>query len=131
MPYGSNAEKKDDFILLIYLKSIVISMAVALVIFLILAAIVTFTSVSESIIPLVSSIVTVLVIAFSGLLAAVKKKKKGFLHGIAIGALYVLIIFILSLIFIDDFSINKIVIIKGIIGIVSGGIGGIIGVNLK
>lgn len=116
---------------LTYLRSIFKAVVFTIIIMLVIAAIITFTSVSEAIMPLVTSIIMVLSIAFSGLLSARKIKKNGFVHGIVTGAIYVLLIMFLSWIFIKDFSIDKYTIIKGIIGIVSGGIGGMIGVNLK
>ncbi|SKC70168.1 TIGR04086 family membrane protein [Maledivibacter halophilus] len=114
-----------------YFKSIVKSLIFTLAIMLILAAIITFTSVSESIMPLITSIIIIFSIAFSGLLSAKEIRKNGFIHGLFTGAIYILFILILSWILIKDFSIDKFAIIKGIIGIIAGGIGGMIGVNLK
>lgn len=116
---------------LTYLRSIFKSLVFTLIIMLVIAATITFTSVSESIMPFVTSIIMVLSIAFSGLLSARKLQKNGFVHGIITGVIYILFITFLSWIFIREFSIDKYIIIKGVIGITSGGIGGMIGVNLK
>lgn len=131
MAYAKNASKNDSRSRIIYFKSVAISALFAFMIFLIMAIIVTYTSAPESIIPLVTSIVMVLSIAFSGLITAIKKKKNGFLQGLITGGIYVIFIILLSWIFIDKFSFDKFIIIKGITGIISGGIGGMIGVNLK
>lgn len=124
-------DSKEKMPRLTYLRSIVRSLIFTLAIMLILAAIITFTSMSESIMPLITSIIMVLSIAYSGLLSAKQLNKNGFIHGLLTGTIYILFIIFLSWIFIKDFSIDKFLIIKGVIGIGSGGIGGMIGVNLK
>jgi len=131
MAYDKQAQISDKMPKFLYLKSIMVSMLFALMIFLVLALVVTFTSVSEGTIPLVTSVVTVLAIAFSGMMSANKKKKNGLVHGLITGAIYVALIFFLSWVFISDFSFDKFTLIKGSIGIVSGAVGGMIGVNLK
>ncbi|MDK2918441.1 MAG: hypothetical protein PWQ37_1174 [Candidatus Petromonas sp.] len=131
MNYAKNASSQEKISRFIYFKSIAISALFALVVFLIMTIIVTFTSVSESIIPLVSSVVMILSIAFSGMLTAIKMKKNGLLQGTLTGAIYVTLIILLGWIFIDKFLMDKFVILKGIIGIVAGGIGGMLGVNMK
>lgn len=124
-------DSKEKMPRLTYLRSIVRSLIITLAIMLILAAIITFTSMSESIMPLITSIIMVLSIAYSGLLSAKQLNKNGFMHGLLTGTIYILFIIFLSWIFIKDFSMDKFILIKGLIGIVSGGIGGMIGVNLK
>lgn len=126
--YHENTEKMPR---LTYLRSIGVSLIITVLVMLIIAAIVTFTSVSESVMPLLTSIIMILSIAFSGLLAASKFKKRGLMHGLITGAIYIFFILFLSWVLVKDFSMDKYVIIKGAFGVISGGIGGMIGVNLK
>jgi len=126
--YSENTGKMPR---LTYFRSIGLSLIVTVFLMLIIAAIVTFTSVSESIMPLLTSIIMILSIAFSGLLAARKFEKHGLMHGLITGAIYILFILFLSWVLISGFSLDKYTIIKAVFGIVSGGIGGMIGVNLK
>ncbi|MCG8540724.1 MAG: TIGR04086 family membrane protein [Clostridia bacterium] len=128
LKYYENKEKMPRFI---YFRSIATSLIITVIIMLILAAIITYTSVSESIMPAFSSIITILSIAFSGLLAARTLRKRGLIHGLITGAIYILLVIFLSWVFIRNFSVDKFVMMKGMIGIFSGGIGGMIGVNLK
>lgn len=116
---------------MIYFKSIGKSLLITTIFMLIISAIITYTSVSESILPLVTAVVMVLSIAYSGLLSASRLRKQGLIHGAITGTLYILILLFLSWVLIRDFSVDKFAIIKGVIGIASGGIGGMIGVNLK
>lgn len=131
MPNTKFLDNKENMPIFIYLKSIFSALLITVVIMLIIAAIITFTSVTESIMPLVTSIIMVLSIAYSGLLSATRLRKRGFIHGLITGAIYTILILFFSWIFINNFSLDKFVIIKGTIGIASGGIGGMIGVNLK
>ncbi|SHJ51288.1 TIGR04086 family membrane protein [Paramaledivibacter caminithermalis] len=122
---------KEKMPRLTYFRSIFKALVYTLIIMLISAAIITFTSVPESIIPFMTFVIMVLSIAFSGLLSARVFQKNGFMHGLVTGSIYILFIVFLSWIFIDDFTIDKYLVLKAVIGIVSGGVGGIIGVNIK
>ncbi len=131
MPYSKGLESNTKKTRLIYLKSIIKAMIFALIAFLILAVLVTFTSISENIVSLITSIVMVLSIAYSGLLTAIKKEKNGLVQGLITGAMYVLLIIFLCWALDRSFSMDKIVLLKAVLGIISGGLGGMIGVNLK
>ncbi len=124
-------EGKERMPRLIYFKSIGKSLIITVILMLIIAAIITYTSVSDSIMPLITSVIMVISIAYSGLLVATKIRKRGLMHGLITGSIYILLVIFLSWVLANDFSINKFTIIKAIIGVVSGGLGGMIGVNLK
>lgn len=116
---------------LIYFKSIGKSLIITVIFMLIISAIITYTSVSESILSPITAVVMVLSIAYSGLLSAARLRKNGLFHGLITGVIYILLVLFLSWALIRDFSVDKFAIIKGMIGMASGGIGGMIGVNLK
>ncbi len=116
---------------LTYFKSIFKAMVITLIIFGIIAVIATFTKLSENVLSITSSVFMILSIAYSGLLTAMRREKNGFLHGLITGLVYVILIIFLCWVLVKDFSIDKYIIIKAILGIISGGIGGMIGVNLK
>lgn len=124
-------EGKERMPRLIYFRSIGKSLIITVILMLIIAAIITYTSVSDSIMPLLTSVIMVISIAYSGLLSATKVRKRGLMHGLITGAIYIMLVLFLSWVLARDFSINKFTIIKAIIGVISGGVGGMIGVNLK
>ena len=124
-------ENKQSGPLLIYFKSIGKSLIITVVVMLIIAAIVTYTSLPEKVMPLITSIIMVLSIALSGLFSAARLEKRGFMQGLLTGAIYILFILFLSWVLVNDFSVDRFTIMKGTIGILSGGVGGMIGVNLK
>ncbi len=115
----------------IYGKGIIIAYVFALIVFLTMALLITYTDISESIIPPLVSIVMMLSGIISGIYVGMKLKRKGWLHGTLAGLIYVILLIIIGWFFIEDFSIHRYVIYKSILGILAGGIGGMIGVNLK
>ncbi len=127
----SKNDKIEDTTRFIYLKSIAIALLFAMIIFVIIAIITTFTSLSEGVLPIITSTVIILSIAFSGILSAVAKKKNGLLQGLITGVIYTIFILFLGWLIADGFSFDKFTLIKCGIGIFSGGVGGMIGVNIK
>jgi putative membrane protein (TIGR04086 family) len=125
-----NIEKSGSCIW-IYVKAILAACVFALLIFIIMALLITYTNISESIIPMMASIVMVVSSLITGMVVGVKIKRKGWLYGALAGLVYILLIVFMSWVLVADFSIEKIVLIKSLLGIIAGGIGGMIGVNLK
>lgn len=115
----------------VYGKGLIRGYVVSLVLFFISAIIITYTSISEGIVPILTSVIMVLSIAYAGMYVAVNIKKRGWLHGALIGLVFSLILIILSLIFISDYTVDRIVYYKIGIGIITGVIGGMIGINMK
>ena len=115
----------------IYVKGIIAAYIFVLFIFLIMALVITYTSIPEALIPMFASITMIVSASISGMYVGVKMKKKGWLNGAMEGLLYVFILIVMSWAFMKDFSMDRYALLKSLIGIVSGGIGGMIGVNLK
>lgn len=98
---------------------------------LIIAAILTFTDFPEK-----YTTVAVLIATLSGLFVAgfksgVHNEKNGMIKGAMTGLAYMLILYLASSIIFSDFLINQRSIIMILTGILSGAIGGIIGINRK
>lgn len=118
-------------ILGIYGKGILAAFIFALLILVVLTLLITYTNISESIIPMTTSIVMLISTLISGMYTGSKLKKKGWLHGVIVGIIYMTIIIIMSWGLISDFKFEMYILYKSLIGIIVAGIGGIIGVNLK
>ncbi|RKD34658.1 TIGR04086 family membrane protein [Thermohalobacter berrensis] len=116
---------------LILVKGIGFSYVVTLICILIFAIVMTYTSISEKIIPLVNSIVMVFSIVLGAIYTSLKVEQKGWLNGGIVGLVYVIIIVLLSSIFITTFTFDVNAILKILIGLITGAIGGMIGINLK
>jgi len=129
MDYSKDSNSKKYFSNM--LKGIGISILTTLAFIIILTLIMTYTNLSESVIPIINSLIMILAIAVGAIYISSKSENKGWLHGSLIGILYILIIIILSSIFTSDFSIDKYVILKVVVSLVTGAIGGMIGINIK
>lgn len=113
------------------IKGSIVSFVSLLMLLLIFSMLLTYTNIQESIIPIATIIINMVSILIGSSLATIHLSKNGILNGIIIGFTYMLIIYVISGILNSDFSlpIQSIILIAS--GILSGGIGGIIGVNIK
>ncbi len=129
MSYFKN--QNNSSYLLDIIRGTFLGLILTFILIIIFTIILTYTKLSEELIPLINSIIMILGITSGAVLTSRKLDKKGWLTGGLIGILYFLIIFIISKIFIKDFTIDKYLLIKGLIAVVTGCIGGMIGINIK
>ena len=122
-------EKNNVFIKI--LKGVGISFAFTLISLTIFSALLTYTSLSESLIqPVVISVTGISILAGS-FFATRKVEKNGIIKGIAVGLIYILLIYLISSIVNGgNFALTMGSVIMILIGILCGAIGGIIGVNI-
>ena len=113
------------------IKGTVISIILSLVLLTIYATLLSYTSISESTMVPVIITITGISILIGSSISSMHIKKQGMLNGALVGLIYMLTIYILSSIFLSSFEININSIIMIAVGIVTGMIGGIIGVNMK
>jgi putative membrane protein (TIGR04086 family) len=104
---------------------------VSLLFFLIGAILITYTSIGEGTIPFITSVIMIIGIVYSAIYCSIHLREKGWLHGGAVGLMYILILMLLSKIFVSGYSVNRIALYKMGLGIGAGTIGGILGVNIK
>ena len=113
------------------LKSLAISFVFTLILVLVVSLLLTYTSLKESRIPLLNTIVMVISITVGSIYMAVKVEENGWLYGGLIGALFFLILVLLNFLFIKPFILDIYSISKFFIALVTGIIAGIIGINIK
>ncbi len=111
-------------------KGSIISILFTLVLLFIFSIILTFSSISESVISPVIIVITAISILIGSSISSMKIKKNGFINGLFVGLIYMLFIYIISSILNTGFSLSSTSIIMIISGIIAGIIGGIVGVNL-
>ncbi|MDR5658061.1 TIGR04086 family membrane protein [Serpentinicella sp. ANB-PHB4] len=114
-----------------YGKGLIRSYVVSLILFLISAILVTYTGVSEQMVPALVSCVTIVSVAYASIYVSIHSKSKGWVHGAVVGILYMIVIILLSAIFIPEFVLDRVVYYKIGICCVSGVVGGMIGVNVS
>ena len=115
----------------VIIKGSIISFISLIILLLVFAVVLTYTNTSENIIPVVTIIINAVSILIGSSIATIHIKKNGILNGAIIGAIYMLLIYIVSVILNNSFHLQIQSIVMIILGIISGGIGGIIGVNIK
>lgn len=128
---NKKADIRKNSTLTVYMKGILSACIFSIFVFILMALLITYTSISEAIIPIVTSIVMVISVAMGGMYTGFKLKRKGWLHGAMAGLSFVLLITAMGWVFLDDFSVGRLMLYKMLTGLAAGGIGGMIGVNLK
>ncbi|MFW5649402.1 MAG: TIGR04086 family membrane protein [Candidatus Alkaliphilus sp. MAG34] len=104
---------------------------VSLLFFLIGALLITYTSMGEGTIPFITSVIMIIGIVYSSIYCSIHLREKGWLHGGIMGLVYILMLVLLSKIFISGYSVNRVALYKIGLGVGTGVIGGILGVNIK
>ena len=112
-------------------KGFFISLIISIFSILIYSFILVKTNIQESTIKPVIITITGISILIGSSISSLKIKKNGIVNGTCIGGLYFITLYVLSSIAFTGFSINLSSIIMIIVGIILGGIGGIIGVNIR
>ena len=112
-------------------KGFIISLILTLISIFIYAIILVNTTVSEKTIKPVDITITGISILVGSSISSLKIKKNGILNGILVGGLYLSTIYFLSSIAFCGFIFNLSSIIMICTGMLLGGVGGIIGVNIR
>ena len=112
-------------------KGLLISLAFTLIALIILSAVLAYSSISESIETSSIIVINTISILLGSSFCIIKEKNRGMIKGIAVGGIYIGIIYILSSTVSMKFSLNIHSIIMIITSIIAGAVGGIIGINVK
>ncbi len=123
-------EKSNSNIIKI-IKGSAIAIVLSLVFLTIYAAILSFTSVSETTMIPVVLVLTGISILIGSSMSSISIKKQGILNGGLVGLIYVLFLYIVSSIVGVGFELNMNAIIMLVVEVITGMIGGVIGVNIK
>ena len=112
-------------------KGIAIAYLVTIPLFVIFAFFLSHMDFPEKFLPSAVIITTLVSIIVAGWSSTSRIKSKGWLNGGIIGFMYMGILFLASSLAYRDYTINRHVIIMLIIGVITGSIGGILGINLR
>ena len=122
-------KEKNNYISI--LKGSLLAIVITIVCLTIYAAILTYTTISENTIVPVVLVVSGISILIASSISARKLKKQGMINGGIIGLIYILAIYLLSSILSAEFSLNTSSILMILVCIITGMVGGIIGINMK
>ena len=113
------------------IKGSAFSIIITLIGLLVYSIILSYTSVSESTIPTIVIIITAISILIGSTISTSNIKKNGIINGMFVGLIYIAIIYLLSSLVTGNFLLNITSIIMIITSVLTGALGGIIGVNKK
>jgi len=110
---------------------VIMAYAITGIAFLAYAMLVTYTNMSERNMPTVVAITTLLSVMVAGFDAAKGAPRRGWLWGMGAGAIYVLIMAMIMIGMLPDFAADSRTLTTILIGVAGGGLGGILGINLR
>lgn len=119
---------KNDGIIKNVFSGIIKSFVITILLIMLIALVLVKTNVSEDIIGPAIFIITSISI-FAGAMSSIRKN--GILYGALIGVIYIILIYLISSILNGDFALTISSLILILLGISSGIIGGVAGVNLR
>lgn len=130
---GKKTEKKavGGNTWLCLLRGMAIAFAITCIIFIGFGILLTYTDLSEDSLPLVSLVCTALSAAAAGYDWAACMKKKGLLWGLAAGAVYTVLLYLITSLAANSFALQLSGVMTLIVALAGGSIGGILGVNRK
>ena len=113
------------------IKGSIFAILLSLILLLIFAMLLAYTSLSETTMVPVVTIIAGISIFMGSTISTIKIKKNGLLNGSLVGLIYILLLYLCSSIYFAKFSININSIIIICVSVLCGMVGGIIGVNLN
>ncbi|MGL5329552.1 MAG: TIGR04086 family membrane protein [Peptostreptococcaceae bacterium] len=113
------------------LKGLGYAYILTLAILLIYNLVLTFTDISGDTIAMVTAVITTVSSAFGGFYASKHIKEKGLMVGLVVGLLYIICLIAIVFLAKEKFAFEADMLYKTILTTISGGIGGVLGVNFK
>ena len=114
----------------VIIKGSLLALLISVVFLFVFSLILSYTNLDNKFINPIIIFVMSLSIILGSIMSSRKINKKGIINGGSVGCLYILLIYILSSFILKDFSLNLYSLIAIIISIVTGMLGGVIGVNM-
>ena len=132
---GKKREKKESGVgkgnLLCMVKGLAVAFAITCIIFIGFGILLTYTEITEESLPMVSLVCTALSAGAAGFDWAACMQKRGLLWGMAAGAVYVVLLYMIISLAADRFSLELSLVMTFAVALAGGAVGGILGVNRK
>ena len=119
-----------SFDILYYLKNTVIGFVLTIVLLFSVSVIGVFASFPEAVMKLLVSVVTYTAIGICGFFAARHIRRGGLVSGAISGLIYTIVLYLIGSIINGDFSLNSSSALFALFSVLSGALGGIVGINL-
>ncbi len=135
MPKTSNQASKtavnEKMSLTAVLKGILAAYVITIPAFMLFALILANVDFPQKLITPSVVVTTVISVLAAGSVSTKGLKSRGWINGSIVGFIYMLVLYLFSSLIYRNFAIDRYVITMAVIGILTGAIGGIIGINLK
>lgn len=129
---GKNTKTEEkNFPLKAVLKGIGVAYAITVIVFIAYAVLLTYTEITEKNIDLIVMVTVVVSVLIAGFDSARGASDKGWLWGMGAGLIYVLIMFFVGFCVVPEYSLGSESVMHLVLGLAGGGLGGIIGINIK
>jgi len=112
-------------------KGVIVAYAITAIAFLAYAMLVTYTNMSEQNEPIIVAVITLLSVMVAGFDAAKGANQRGWLWGMGAGFAYIAVMVIIMTVLLPNFSVDGRTFTTVAIGIAGGGLGGMLGINLR
>lgn len=116
--------------IMVILRSVMIAYAFSVIMFLLYAFLLAHTNLSESTIPIITFVITLVSVFLGSSISLIKIRENGLLNGGIVGLIYILLLYVLSSVFGTGFGLNGYSFSMIFFTVLIGIIGGIIGVNM-
>lgn len=115
---------------MIIIRNIAIAYSISLLLLMIYALLLTYTNLSESTIPIITFVISLISVLIGSSLTMIKIRENGLINGGLVGFIYIILLYVLSSLFSTGFGLNGYSFSMIIFNVLIGMIGGIIGVNM-
>lgn len=112
-------------------KGLLVSYLITIPAFMLFALILANTDFPQRLTTPAVVVTTLVSVLTAGAISTKGVRNRGWLNGSIVGLIYMIILYVLSSLVYNDFTIDKYVVTMTIIGILAGAIGGIVGINAK
>ncbi|NLV75694.1 MAG: TIGR04086 family membrane protein [Tissierellia bacterium] len=123
-------EKGLNYILLVF-KGLIFSLIITILLVFILSLVLLYTPFKESKIPLFNTVIMIVSITIGSIYVSTNIGENGWINGGILGILYFLVLVLLNYLFFKPFLVDMYLLGKFILSLITGVIGGIIGINMK
>lgn len=110
---------------------VTVALAITCIVFLAYSMLLTYTDISEATLPTVVALTTFLAVIVAGFDTARGAPVRGWLWGMCAGGVYVLILTAVMILMLPGFLVDGRTLLVIAIGIGGGGLGGMLGINIK
>lgn len=123
-------EKNNNDKIIIIFKSIVLALIISLICIIIYAIVLSITPVSDNTMSIITQVISMISILAAGIYSGKNIKVKGWLYGLIVGIVYIVVLIPISMLWGQTLTIDKYFLARLLMASSVGLIGGIIGVNI-